>query len=72
MELYINEDNYPEPSINKYTISKIELERMLEYCNNNQLDKIVLECNETGIGTAFLVSKEFNTEQTNITYYDNW
>ena len=56
----------------KYIISKIELERMLEYCNTNQLDKITLQCTETGISTAYLISKGLNTEKTNITYYDNW
>jgi hypothetical protein len=54
-------------------LQKTEIENMLEYIKDNNLDCITIKIDgNSGIGNVILISKELCSEQTDITDYEAW
>lgn len=56
----------------KTNITKKELENALNYFKENNIDVGTIELKSNPIGSIILISKDYDSEQTNITNYDSW
>jgi len=56
----------------KFNLPKTEVEAILKYMQDNNLNCVTVERKEGGIGGLTLVSKDWDSEQEDITDYGSW